>query len=436
MSAAIEISQWVQKKPIILIRFDEAFSAYLLESRRRFEHLTIVKTHMVLRDFKLPTLCVLEVQGHNSTNCYLATATRKRAVSTFDARLTIEKLRPITASSMEALKAQITDARMAQRLAARIPAEGNWSNLSPRLSAHLVEILARDSGNQAALDTAFSLLPQLRRAPNIQWEQEDAIRSAMAAFGLRTSSPPDQIALKRGASSSLGFLGAHLYEDNVVHADASHLPGFDAIAPDVTGRAVFQKGDERLIIYTANKLPLEKMLGVDLIYVNETRGNIVMIQYKMLEENNCSPGGQDWMFRPNKQLRDEISRMRLPTFTGLLSDYRLSRDPFFFKFVKRKVMNDSHQAFFVSLDHLNQILDAPKTKGPKGGVRVSYDALGGAYLREADMLGLIRSGYIGTHKAETEALATIIAEVAKGNRAVVLAWQQMIRDQDTEYDDE
>ena len=44
------------------------------------------------------------------------------------------------------------------------------------------------------------------------------------------------------------------------------------------------------------------------------------------------------------------------------------------------------------------------------------------------MLGLIRSGYIGTHRAETAALATIIHEAAKGNKAVVLAWQQKIHE--------
>lgn len=111
-----------------------------------------------------------------------------------------------------------------------------------------------------------------------------------------------------------------------------------------------------------------------------------------------------------------------------MSDYRLSRNPFFFKFVKRKIVDDSHQSFLVSLDHLNQILAAPEAKGPKGGVRLSYEALDGTYLREADMLGLIRSGYIGTHKAETAALATIIQEAAKGNKAVVLAWQQKIQE--------
>ena len=137
------------------------------------------------------------------------------------------------------------------------------------------------------------------------------------------------------------------------------LPGFDLISADVTGRAVFQKRDERLVIYTANKLPLEQMLGVDLIYINETRGNIVMVQYKMLEEDKQDHDNRDWIFRPDQQLRDEIERMKLPGFKGELSDYRLSSNPFYFKFVKRKIVDDSHQSFIVSLEHLNQILACP-----------------------------------------------------------------------------
>lgn len=119
----------------------------------------------------------------------------------------------------------------------------------------------------------------------------------------------------------------------------------------------------------------------------------------------------------------EIERMSLPAFQGEITDYRLSRNPFFFKFVKRKIVADSHQSFLVSLDHLKQVLASPEAKGPKGGIRLSYDALDGTYLREADMISLIRSGYVGTHRAETEALATIISNVAEGDRALVLAWQ-------------
>ena len=96
MSAAVKIADWVQKKPMILIRFDEAFSESLYNSRQGFEYLTIVKPHSVFQAFKLPTLCLLEIQEGDATNCYLATVTRKTAVSTFDSRLTIKKLRACT----------------------------------------------------------------------------------------------------------------------------------------------------------------------------------------------------------------------------------------------------------------------------------------------------------------------------------------------------
>ncbi len=423
MNTAGKIANWVQKKPLILIRFDEAFS----ESLQGFEHLTMAKPHTTFREFKLPTLCLLEIQEGDGTKCYMATAIRKRRVSTFESCLTIKKLRPLQPDSLQAIKPLITDSRMKRLLVDRLPEEGAIKGLSPKLSSHLVEILAANSENQAALDTALTLLPSLRRVMNIKWAQEDAIRLAVAAFVIRSHPIPDQVVLKRGASSSLGLVGAHLYEDNVVRSDASRLPGFDLISTDVTGRAVFQKGDERLVIYTANKLPLEEMLGVDLIYINETRGNIVMVQYKMLKEVIQSNDTRDWIVRSHKQLRKQIASMRLPELVDSVADYRLSRNPFFFKFVKRKVVDDKTQSFLVSLDHLNHLLADPESKGPKGGVRVSFKTLDGTYLRETDMLGLIRSGYVGTHKAETTILAEMIREAAQGNKAVVLGWQKKSR---------
>lgn len=428
MSSAIKIAQWVEKKPLILIRFDEELSVSLLETRQGFEHLTIVKPHAVFHDFKLPTFCLMEIHEHNATKCYLATATRKTAVSTFDSRLTIKKLRSIIPSSLQEIEGRVTDKRFQRLLNEKSLSMIGFSALSPKLSAHLIHLLAEESENQAAMEVALSQLPKLQRTPHVNWAQKDAIHSAMTAFGIRANEVPKEVTLKRGASSGLGLIGSHLYEDNVVRADAAQLPGFNAIAPDITGRAVFEKRDERLVIYTANKLPLEEMLGVDLIYVNETRGNIVMVQYKMLEEAKSQNGNNDWLFRPDEQLHDEIARMELPAFQEKLTDYRLSRSPFFFKFVKRKVVDDSHQSFLLSLDHLNQMLASPEAKGPRGGVRLSYEALDGTYLREADIISLIRSGYVGTHRAETQALALIISEVAKGNKALVLAWQSKIKD--------
>jgi len=48
-------------------------------------------------------------------------------------------------------------------------------------------------------------------------------------------------------------------------------------------------------------------------------------------------------------------------------------------------------------------------------------------LRQFEFTELIRSGYIGTHSVDTELLKTIIDDVAKGKREIVLAWQQEFR---------
>lgn len=428
MNIITKIAQWVEKKPLILIRFDEEFSESLLNSTHGFEHLTIAKPHSVFGGFKLPTICLLELQEADVPKCYLGTVMRKIAVSTFDTRLTIKKLSSIEPPSFQTISAKITNKRFQNIFTKKSSGDVIFSTLSPKLSSYLINLLAEEPGNQGAIEVAIAQLPKLRRTPHINWAQEDAIHSAMAAFGLRTNTIPSEVTVKQGASSGLSLIGSHQYEDNIVRADASRLPGFDAIAPDVTGRAVFEKRDERLVIYTANKLPLEKMFGVDLIYINDTRGNIIMVQYKMLEEAKGESKKKDWLFRPNDQLMDEIARMKFLKFQGKNSGYRLNRNPFYFKFVKRKVVDASHQSFLVSLNHLNQILASPEAKGPRGGIRISYEALDGTYLREADIISLIRSGYIGTHRAETQALATIISEVSKGNKALVLAWQTKIKD--------
>ncbi len=427
MNIANEISRWVEKKPVVLIRFDEGLSNFLNESRQGFEHLTIARSHLVFGDFKLPTLCLLETQEQNKTKCYLGTAKVKKAVSTFDSRLTIKKLRLIKPSALKAIGQKLSNNRFRNLFNRKISDEVLFSALTPKLSVQLIDMLAKDQRNQSAMETAAKQLPQLVRTPNINWAQENAIRSAMSAFGLHANQIPTDVAVKTNAASEVSSIGSYLYEDNVIRKDACQLPGFDAIEQDITGRAVFEKRDERLVIYTANKLPLEKMFGVDLIYVNEISGNIVMIQYKMLEKARSESGNKDWVFRPDKQLKNEIKRMKFPDFKTKISDYRLNSNPFFFKFVKRSVEQDSCQSFVISLHHLNQILESPVAAGPRGGIRLSYNALKGIYLREADIVGLIRSGYIGTHRAETQILSAVISEASRGNKALVLAWEGKMR---------
>lgn len=429
MNSAKTLAAWVAKKPILLIRFDDDYSEGLANSTRGLEYVSLTKTHSAFEKLKVPTLCLLETTSYKGTKCYLGTIKRKTAASTFESRITVRKLREIAPASLTDLEHTVTDKQLKGILNRRLPEDGELQVLSPKLSSHLIELLAENPRNQSALDTAVAMLPDLRNRSDPHWAQDNAIRIALQAFGIRNGEMPVSVSLKQGHFSGLSLLGSHLYEDNVVRADGSHIPGFEAVAPDVTGRAEFQKGGEKLVIYTANKLPLETAFGVDLIYINDTRGSIVMLQYKMLEPHQASDGASDWRFRPDGQLRDEIARMRLPGLQGTTVGYRLHRSPYFFKFVKRKVVNDSCQSFILSLDHLQQVLANPSdvgAVGPRDGVRISFNALDGTYLREQDFIGLIRSGYIGTFRSETQYLQEIIQAIAAGNKAVVLAWQSKI----------
>ncbi len=430
------LASWVEKRPLILKRFDADDSESLYNSRNGLNRFTFIRPHREFKNIRVPTLCIVETSECDfdrccldiiPAKCHIGVITQKTAVSTFESRATVHKLQGITIPSLQSLSDSITDNRFKALFESRLPNGEEISVLSPKLSSYIIEIIASDEENRSALETAADQLSRSRSISDAEWSQENAIHTALAIFGLGKNANPSEIAVQQGASTSLGNFGAYILEDNVINRDASQIPGFSLIEKELTGRAIFKKGSEYLEVYTANRGPLEEMLGVDLIYLNEARGNIVMIQYKMLEEtSNNSEDRTDWVFRPDNQAKIEILRMRLPPVRVKIDDYRLNPNPFYFKFIKRRVTGESPQSILMSLDHLKQFIRSPRARGSRGGIRVSYQALGGTYLRESDIISLIRSGYIGTHRVAFNALRTMIYKVSKGNRSLVLAWQRRV----------
>lgn len=413
------------KRPLTVLRFEDGFGKALLHSRHGINRFTIVRPHEDLDDLKLPTLCLVEMPYGKDRECHVGVITAKAAVATFESRLTVIRLQPLKVASIQSIVARLGNRQFRTSLKAKLGKSSVVVGLSPKLSVKIVEALSKDAEDKKAIEKAAFYLPGLRKVTSTEWAQTDAIKVAMQAFGLEASAIPRQIDLSDDTDSALEYLDASVLEDNVIVRDATVIPGYQLIDRYVTGQAIFEKGGERLYVYTANKGPLEEMLGVDLIYVNQVAGNTVMVQYKMLNpDSGGTVGGSDWIFRPDEQFRKEIDRMKVPAVIKPVDDYRLNCRPFYFKFVKRKGTGQSHQSYTISLDHLNEILKSPESRGPKGGVRVSYEALDRCYLRDADLIGLIHSGYIGTHRVESEALNPLISRVSQGDRALVLAWQR------------
>ncbi len=206
--------------------------------------------------------------------------------------------------------------------------------------------------------------------------------------------------------------------------DARDVPDYELVGSDVTGRAVFQKGPEKLEIYTANRRPLEKVFGVDLIYLNITRQNIVMVQYKMLEPAGRQGYLTDWIYRPNGNLESEIRRMRkfAREHSPGQHEYRLNSQVFYLKFVKRDGAL-KNAAITIPIDHFERLRADPACQGPRGGFRISFQSLEGRYLRQGAFLDLIRSGYIGAHARTTKDLEALIRGIVQGDKTVVAAIQ-------------
>ncbi len=167
------------------------------------------------------------------------------------------------------------------------------------------------------------------------------------------------------------------------------------------------------------------MFGVDLIYLNATLGNLVMLQCKMLEPTGHGED-KDWIYRPDESLDKEMKRMKQfsADIISTARQYRFNTSVFYMKFIKREATHRGG-GIILPLEHFEQILASPQAEGPRKGIRISYDLLNGRYLRQAAFIDLVRSGYVGSHSATTEHFKVLIDAVLTQGNAAVAAIQHL-----------
>ena len=228
------------------------------------------------------------------------------------------------------------------------------------MSTFLIEKLARLDENVPALQGVWESLLAPKRFHDNDAIQEDAVKLALSTFGIESKDRPVTLYLPAGKDSALARI--NINEDSVIEHDARDIPGFSFDRDDLTGWAVFNRGNERLEVFTANKRPLEKCFGVDLIYLNSIQKNIVMLQYKMLDPLK-SIGETDWIYRPDTQLDKEIVRMKKFDIKGspVASEYRFNQSVFYLKFVKRDGLLSGANVI-VPLDHFELLRKDPSSR--------------------------------------------------------------------------
>lgn len=352
------------------------------------------------------------------------------ATATFDTRVVFDLVSIIRPRSLHELLGSITASELRSPRGRLAESELKFERITTKLGEALISAIAGDPANVPALVRVLAALRKPKRYDNARAMQRDAVRLAIKAFGGGEASA---IALP-GDDTAIATV--RILEDAAIEHDARWMPGWRLADSDLTGRATFEKSGERLEVFTSNKRPLEELFGVDLIYLNQTRGALVMVQYKMLEGTSSTrdPDGalfvsdeetepREWICRIDDQFTDELARMRIFD-RDLAPDgpYRLSSGAFFFKFVRRRASADS-AGIVLSLGHFDSLMSSGELVGPKSGLRLSYQSLEGQYLRGDGFVELIRSGYIGTRGATTEHLQALIEASLTEGKAVVAGIQ-------------
>jgi len=356
-----------------------------------------------------------------------------QAVATLDSRVSFDHVMPVTPATLDALIGDDVPSRFKASAQNLLRSRGTFEEVSARFGEWLLDRIAAREENDPVFRRMTALVARPHQFRNGVALEQDALALALKAFG----APAAEATALALSQRSTALASARLREDVVIEHDARWIPGWTLDSSDVTGRAIFTHGREELQVFTANKQPLEQLFGVDLIYLNETRRSIVMVQYKMMEPLGriaTAPGTitqedeAEWVVPIDDQMRDEMARMaQFDRPAGPVRSYRMSPSPFFFKLVRR-YGSTGGAGILLSLGHLQQLLLEGQLTGPRGGLRIAYSELNGHYLRGETFVDLIRSGYIGSQSATTDHLETLIKTTLEEGRGVVAAIQRALPD--------
>lgn len=415
------LADFVKRRGLLLMKLDDVDYLALKTGKDEGRRFSGAYRHHHLGNAKRDGLALVEFADDELK---IGRISSIQAVSTFDSRIVVDLLSPLAGSTTGHYLDRITKAQL------KAPMERLRSDLSeitritPKLAQAVFSAIAEEPANAETIRALAKALNTPKTYEDARALQSSAIKVALRAFGLDANHQPDALEI---FDTETNLAGHRLNEDAVIEHDARSIEGWTLDHSDATGRAIFTRRGTRLEVITANKRPLEKLFGVDLIYLNERRNSLTMVQYKMMERGGKDDRGEsDWQVRIDQQFRDELDRMeRFDADADPKGCYRLNPGAFFFKFVKRDAALTA-SSIILSKAHFSDLLGNGVLKGPKGGYSLNYSDLDGHYLREAGLIELIRSGYVGSRGAGTEHLKILIESTLKHGRAAVAAIESAV----------
>ncbi|RLA83537.1 MAG: hypothetical protein DRG78_04040 [Epsilonproteobacteria bacterium] len=318
--------------------------------------------------------------------------------------------------------------------------QGHGDRLTQKTFQDLIEIIKK---SRPSIKNKINILLNKRNLVDRQFnnqdktkifmQEKDALGTALDIFSgsnnlrkevLQSWNTDDRNTLKDNSFFD-GLKKEYLSEEDTLQHDLFNWPGM--VAEHISQKTTFRSGSNRLDVIYANRNALEKTVGVDLIYYNEKYNSFILIQYKLMSKEK----GSSFIYRPDKQLDDEIKRMN--TFNTKIAscntiknhkDMRLSNNGFMLKLTPDrgfKPMGDELIAgMYLTLDYSNYLFGKDGPKGKNGGRLITYDN-SPRYLNNSDFIKLLNKGWIGTNNIQSERIKELIKEFYETKRAVIFA---------------
>ena len=312
----------VARIPLVIYRFSQE-EWESLDYANRIGEFTVARPHSLTEKTRPSSVGILTRKASISgPETYIGLVRSRARITTLDSRVSFTAVNKVKPSTEDELLNLVTEPMLKGNLRRRLNSNELVVPLSPKLSEHLVKKLAAIDNNHDAMRAVMERLDSPQTYSSNVALQHDAVGLSLKAFGLSATAPALFVESADNRKTALDGVETlndletgretdkivKVHEDAVIEHDARKVSGFRLIESDITGRAVFRNGNERLEIVTANRRDLEKVFGVDLIYLNAVKRNIVMVQYKMLEPVRNDPG-TDWIYYPDSQLDAELTRM-------------------------------------------------------------------------------------------------------------------------------
>jgi len=378
----------------------------------------------------IPLVCFIINESKNITHIGLG----KRGIraGTDLRRLNIEEIVELKSPVPVMEVANATASRVRHHLINKVKYGGLFS---PKCFEEFLRVLLKKSEDSIPILEKFSKSRQLRisklseAAKKSLAEQKEAVLTAMNIAGIDRNNAQGWDYKENEKSSSFldGITQVTLREDSMIINDLSNIPGFDLIRSTRYSSSVFENEKTRLTVLLANRLPLEELLGTDLIYYNEDFKCFIMVQYKVMEKER-----DKFIFRlPNSQFSKEISRMdsiiqflKSTEGNGFINDYRINENPFFVKICQRMEFDPDNvglsSGMYVPLDYIKMLTNDKCTEGKYGGKVITYDNVG-RYFDNTAFKTIIEGGWIGTNQNQSLLIEEIIKNTLEYGKTAVLA---------------